>query len=94
MKKPFWDDGNAKKIRHDESAVRPSLGLVSSLNEIEPLYNPEEAAKVLRIELSTLYKFRCQGLIEATYQGRNIFFTAQQIADCRRRREQWAKKRR
>ncbi len=94
MKKYFWDEGSAKKIKPQDEATQPSLGLINSIDEIEPLYGPEEAAKILKIELSTLYKFRCQGLIEPTYQGRNLFFTAQQIADCRKLRAEWRKRKR
>jgi excisionase family DNA binding protein len=88
MKKHFWDDGPAVKIKHPEESVTPSIGLITRIDQIEPLYTVEEAAKILRVEVSTVYKFKCQGIIEATKQGRNIFFTAQQIADCRKRRQQ------
>lgn len=94
MKKNFWDEGSAKIIKQSDDNIRPGLGLINSIDQIEPLYGPEEAAKILKIELSTLYKFRCQGIIEPTYQGRNLFFTAQQIADCRKRRQQQCQKKR
>jgi len=84
-KKNWWDEGAAVKLPQSKSKdSKPQLAVVvNSIEEIEPLYEPEAAAKVLGVTVDTIYRWKRLGLIEHTPQGRNIRFTAQQIADCR-----------
>jgi hypothetical protein len=89
----WWDEGSAKKIKVDKDEQPAQFGLVKSIDDIEPLYSPEVAAKYLAVSIHTLPGLIRKGLLEPTKQGRNNYFTAQQIADCKRKRQQeWRRK--
>lgn len=92
----WWDEGRAKKLKENkqEEQDSPKFGLIRTIDDIEPLYPPETAAKYLGVSVKTLPKLISKGLLEVTKQGRNNYFTAQQIADCKQRRQQeWQRKR-
>lgn len=88
----WWDDGPAKKIKQEKEPAQ--FGLVKTIDDIEPLYPPETAAKYLGVSIKTIPRLLSKGLLKATKQGRNNYFTAQQIEDCKRRRQrEWQRKR-
>lgn len=85
----WWDKNNNKEQTQKIHSV------VSSIEQLEPLYTVEHVAKYFGVEPGTVYKWKMIGLIEPTPQGRDLRFTAKQIDECKQRREnKWRKARR
>ena len=92
MSKNWWDQGPVKKLPKKNTHGGSDFKPVRSIDELEIRYSSKETAKFLGVSPYTLRKWRRLGIIEGIKDGRDWKFTAQQIADCRHRREhEWEK---
>jgi len=86
MKKARWWKETQREVA-GKSEAKIENAKPKTLADLPALYTVKQVAEYFCVNVFTLYRWKSEGLIQSQKMNRQVRFTAEQIADCKAKRE-------
>jgi len=84
-KQRWWKSNQPEAALKSTEEIQPSKP--RSIKDLPVLYTARQVAEYFGVNHYTVYKWNAEGLIKGDRLGRHLRFTAEQIAQCKARKE-------